>query len=82
MVQLNEDEDDLTFQRPRSHSLPNLTFRETDNTKEDMVFKVERNFGYEIQEYFALRKELRRRKMQILNGEHDTKSRLIDQDPK
>jgi len=53
-----------------------------------MVFKVERNFNYEIQEYFALRKELRKRKFQLMNADSsqdqntDTKSRLIDQDPK
>lgn len=80
MIQLNEDEDDLVFQRPRSHSLPNLTFRDTTeyDEEENLVFKVERNFGYEIQEYFHLKKELRKRKMQLLNGEgEDSKSRLI-----
>ena len=30
---------------------------------------MERDFGYEIQEYIQLRREIRRRKIKLLNGE-------------
>lgn len=31
LMQMNENEDDLKFQRPRSHSLPNMQFVEMDD---------------------------------------------------
>lgn len=37
--------------------------------KSKYVFKLERDFGYEIQEYISLRRELRRRKQKLLAGE-------------
>lgn len=87
IVQMNENEQDLQWQRPRSHSLPNMTFEEKDDRFDDSdfednkqenpwnkkksqyVFKLERDFGYEIQEYITLRREIRRRKQKLLNGE-------------
>ena len=33
------------------------------------MFKLERDFGYEIQEYLSLRREIRRRKQKLLSGE-------------
>ena len=90
IVQMNENEQDLQWQRPRSHSLPNMTFEqagdeifdddfESDDPskqnpwhtkkKSQYVFKLERDFGYEIQEYISLRRELRRRKQKLLAGE-------------
>ena len=77
---MNENEQDLQWQRPRSHSLPNMTFEEKDDRFDDSdfednkhenpwnkkksqyVFKLERDFAYEIQEYITLRREIRRRK--------------------
>ena len=78
MIELNENEEDLEFQRPRSHSLPNVTYQ-PDDLQTSYVFKQDRNFGYEIQEYFHLKKELRKRKIALLNGELPvTGSKLID----
>ena len=80
LLQMNENEEDLQWQRPRSHSLPNLSskspndFEDYDEEIEKdqkFQFVLERNFGYEIQEYLSLRKELRRRKTQLMNGEID-----------
>lgn len=65
MMQMNENEDDLKFQRPRSYSLPNLQYVDFDDQfdydsanfkQNNYVFKQERNFEYEIQEYFILKK--------------------------
>lgn len=47
------------------------------------MFKQERNFEYEIQEYFMMKRELKRKRQQLLNGELPTEqgdnfSRLID----
>ena len=78
ILQMNENEEDLHWQRPRSHSLPNLSCKnpnEFDDYGEEFdkdfkyQFVLERNFGYEIQEYLSLRKELKRKKTQLLNGE-------------
>lgn len=37
--------------------------------KSQYVFKLERDFGYEIQEYITLKREIRRRKQKLLSGE-------------
>jgi hypothetical protein len=37
--------------------------------KSQYVFKLERDFGYEIQEYLSLRREIRKRKQKLLSGE-------------
>ena len=95
MEELFENEDDLMFQRPRSHSFPNLTsmdfedeydsendhFPQKDNERLRYVFKQERNFGYEIQEFFHLKKEMRKRKMQIMNGQEAQSKLKEDNDP-
>lgn len=84
LVQMNENEQDLQWQRPRSHSLPNMTFKESDDAMDDSdleegdkpsktrsryVFNLERDFGYETQEYLSLRREIRKRKLRLLKGE-------------
>ena len=85
---MNENEQDLQWQRPRSHSLPNMVFKEREERFDDSddeqmkqvsqmlaqkksqyVFKLERDFGYEIQEYISLRREIRKRKQKLLSGE-------------
>jgi hypothetical protein len=64
LIQMNENEEDLVHQRPRSHSLPNLLYQEpqenypfddesSENSprkpnKTPYVFNLDRNFGYEI----------------------------------
>ena len=80
---MNENEEDLRWQRPRSHSQPNLLFVEPDthdgepprSRASNYEYKLERNFGYEIQEYFMLKKEIKKRKMQLMNGE------VVDDNP-
>lgn len=78
---MNENEEDLVHQRPRSHSLPNLLYQEpqenypfddesSENSprkpnKTPYVFNLDRNFGYEIQEYIMMRKELQKRKEKL-----------------
>jgi hypothetical protein len=53
-----------------------------DNLPNCYNFKLERNFGYEIQEYFHLKKELRKKKVAIMNGdvpeEEGAKIKLLD----
>ena len=74
---MNENEEDLRWQRPRSHSQPNLLYVDPDtrdgepprSRASNYEYKLERNFGYEIQEYFMLKKEIKKRKMQLMNGE-------------
>jgi hypothetical protein len=69
---MNENEEDLIWQRPRSHSLPNLLFQEPvddpfdsedsekgkNMIKSKYVFNLERNYAYEIQEYVLMRREM------------------------
>ena len=42
------------------------------------VFKMERDFQYEINEYLTLRHEIRRRKTKLLNGEADADAAPVD----
>lgn len=96
---MNENEQDLQWQRPRSHSLPNLIYqdkRDDDWVDEDSdygeekekkekknfnyMFKMERDFQYEINEYITLRHEIRRRKTRLLNGETDADAALSPED--
>jgi hypothetical protein len=63
MVQMNENEEDLEFNRPRSHSLPKVVYHEQDDQfdsdlddsqdanmpqRSKYMFSLERNFAYEI----------------------------------
>lgn len=36
---MNEDESDLKWQRPRSHSLPNLVYKEVDDRFDESDFE-------------------------------------------
>jgi hypothetical protein len=63
--------------------LPGLIYREAEEEfdyqqQSGYCFKIERDFGYEIQEYIQLRREIRRRKIKLLNGEIDLEA--IDAD--
>ena len=71
LLLMNENEEDLQWQRPRSHSLPNLLFQSEDDDpfdsdeqpkRSNYQFNLERNFGYEIQEYILMRREIQKRK--------------------
>lgn len=89
---LCDDEEDLEFQRPRSHSLPSLQYVDFDdqfdvkpgtNRPSNYVFKQERNFEEELQEYFMLKREVQKRKMLVMSGEappdeQSSACRLID----
>ena len=94
---MNENEEDLQWQRPRSHSLPNLLYQDreddpfdsdSDGTKlkrSSYVFNLERNFGYEIQEYILMRREIQKRKQRLQNGEidpEDMDGNSKDKDPR
>ena len=94
LLEMNENEEDLVHQRPRSHSLPNLLYQEpadypfdSDDSdarnmiKSSYVFNLERNFGYEIQEYIMMRKELLKRKIKLQSGEIDPDDLKSDNDP-
>lgn len=64
LIQMNENEEDLVHQRPRSHSVPNLLYQEPQDypfdddsfgsnpnkrpQKTPYAFNLDRNFGYEI----------------------------------
>lgn len=55
LVTISENEEELKHQRPRSHSLPNLAVHCSDEPFSDemeenpsYVFRLERNFGYEV----------------------------------
>jgi len=58
LIQMNENEEDLLFQRPRSHSIPNMQYVDMSDQFDfdprekipngGYIFKQERNFGYEI----------------------------------
>ncbi len=60
LLEMNENEEDLVFQRPRSHSFPNLQYIDLDSIgardsavpehllTSPYVFKQERNFQAEI----------------------------------
>jgi hypothetical protein len=90
---MNENEEDLQWQRPRSHSLPNLLYQEHEEDpfdsdgspikhKSNYVFNLERNFGYEIQEYIMMRREIQKRKQRLQNGELDEVSPNKSKDPR
>ena len=76
LLLMNENEEDLQWQRPRSHSLPNLLFQSKDDDPFDSdespkkmssnyAFNLERNFGYEIEEYILMRREIQKRKEKL-----------------
>ena len=80
LLLMNENEEDLQWQRPRSHSLPNLLFQNEDDDpfdsdeqpkRSNYQFNLERNFGYEIQEYILMRREIQKRKYRLQAGEID-----------
>jgi len=48
IVQMNENEQDLQWQRPRSHSLPNMVFKESDDRYDDSDFEEMRQDGQMI----------------------------------
>ena len=45
------------------------------------MFTLERNFGYEIQEYITLKREFKKRKEKLLNGEISMEEFNTNQDP-
>jgi len=45
------------------------------------VFSLERNFGYEIQEYISLKREFKKRKDKLLNGEITMEEFNTNEDP-
>jgi hypothetical protein len=58
LLAMNENEQDLQWQRPRSHSLPGLALSDDDEERPSYQFRLERDFQYEIQEYLVLRREI------------------------
>ena len=66
LLAMNENEKDLQWQRPRSHSLHNMMAAD-----DEYVFKMERDFQSEIQEYVTLRREIRKRRSILLSGQTD-----------
>ena len=45
------------------------------------MFSLDRNFAYEIQEYIALKREFKKRKDKLLNGEMSLEEFNTKQDP-
>jgi serine/threonine-protein kinase SRPK3 len=79
LMALDDNQEELSWQRPRSHSLPNLMRQDDENDSEyinvwkargepSYVFKIERNFGYEVQDYLKMKRELNNRRVKLLSG--------------